>query len=530
MYTPVKTPQGERTGRLRTVTPFKGENYRQYSNLLQPANALLVENYLPDAEGKLPKRKGLSKIFERAGTNPVTLLKRFTSSVIVFGYSTTIASYNEITGVITDIKTNFSVNDGFNGVKYGDYFFVCNGVEKIYRINLALTATEVSGGPICKVLNVLGARLLAGNLSTDSTAVAYPHIDDGSNPPFTDWTVGTLATDGGLVNYRNAGDVNDIATLGDNIVVLSEFGKWAFTIDQSNTNGTITKIDNTVIDRRDLGGQKALMTKKAIFYVNQAGLWQLQSLGQPNIPYSDQEDTVSYILGREYFPNINFDKASIAYDEVNQILYVSCKNNGSPSNNYVIAYNTKTGAFSRIIGWSIGVFFTDIDGTIWGGSSLYTKVYKCFQGYDDDGFQIGTAYYQELSAGDFQTSKAMDKFAIQADISNGTEITITFDTYDYQARFVPNTASFLFSATNVTAQTVGYGVESYGIAGYGSGGVTDPSTTPMFDSYKPGFRNFQRVFVRVTSADYLPHSINMFIADITENKDIRKRNITIINN
>lgn len=524
MYTPLKPIRKETKRRFNSTTPSKGENGRQFSALLKPEQAIRIINYLPDSEGKLFKRRGLSKIWEVAGDVPVTLLKRFTSNVWIFGYGTTIASYNETTKAVTTIKSTFSVNLGFDGVRYGDYFFVCNGVEKIWRIETSLAISEVAASPICSKLAVYQARLFAGNLSTDATAVAYAALDEGANPPFTNWTVGTLATNAGQVNYRNAGPVRDIVSLGTNIIVFADYGKWAFSINQQDIGGAIKKIDQVVMDRTDLGGSAALVTKKGVFYVNEAGVWQLTSIGQPNIPFSEQEFTVSYILGREYFVNLDLTKASLAFDNINDTLLVSCAE-GTVSNNKVIVYNLVNKAFSQIQNWPVRKFYMDNDSSIWAASSVSTKVYKCFVGSTDDGAAIGTQYYQEMNVGDFNNLKTLEKFMVQADLSPSTVLTISFDVFDRNAVFQENVESYNMVARDIGSSLVGYGKAKYG-SPYGSAGSPDDGTIPTYDSYKPMYPNIQRLFVKITSGDKVPHTVNMFMAELDEKSPIRVRNIT----
>ena len=527
MYTPLQYRQPAKVSRFSSVTPTAGENFRQFSSLLKPEFALKISNYLPDGEGKMSKRKGLNKIFEVAGTNPCRILGRFTSTTIIFSYSTTVAYYNETTEVITNIKTNFTANTGFDGVRYGEYFFVCNGVDKIWRIDNAFAIAEVAAAPICKTLTVFGARLVAGNLSTDSSATKYSEIDTGSNPPFTTWSNSATASDGGLVSFRNAGAINEVVTLGDNVVVFADNGKWAYQINQVDSAGTIKKIDQTVIDRTDLGGNAAIVTDAGIFYINEGGLWQLSSLGQSNIAYSDQEFDVTYLLGKDYFDDLDFTGSSLAFDNVNNRVVITCRSSSASTNNYVIVYNVKTKAASRISGWAINNFFTDNDNTMWGSSSSATKVYKCFRNYDDDGSLVGTEYYQELNIGDFNVEKTLQKFMLQCDLSLSTILEITFDTFDREGVFHEAVGGIYYmSVTNATVEGLGYGAAFY-TSSYGSSGGQEDGTLPVYDSYKPFLRNCQRIFVKIQTADTLPHTINLFQAEIKEKSPIRVRNITV---
>lgn len=529
-YAPLPIKQGARVSRFATAMPLKGRNTREFSALLDPQSALSIVNYIPMANGIMMKRKGIEKITEVAGGFPSRILGRFTDDILIFSYNTTVAAYNESTDTITNIKTNFTANDGFNGLKYGEYFFVCNGVDKIWRIDSALAIAEIAASPICKGLAVLGARLIAFNLSTDETAVQYSEIDSGTNPPFTTWSDGTLGTDGGIVNYRNAGAVNDVNFLGDIIVVLAQFGKWAFTIEQIESGGTIKKIDQTIMDRIDVGGKASVMTDKGMFYVNKTGVWLLVSLGQPNIPFSDQEFGISFQLGPEYFGDINFDNASLSYDEVNELLFIACAKGGT-TNNFVICYNAQTKGYSEFDGLNIERFFSDNNGDILASSSIQIKLFKCFKGYDDDGAEIGTEYYQELNVGDFNTDKSLLKFVLQGSLSDDTVLNITFDIFDYFGVLKTFDQAYCMQIASPLGGTeAGYGEISYG-SGYGSAGQPSDfidGISPVYGSYKPGIRSFQRIRVRVTSSDTLPHTLNLFNAEIKEKAFLRNvKNISL---
>lgn len=593
MYTPIGLKAGSTIQRVNSLTPYQGENLRQFSSLLQPSQALKVSNYIPDSEGVLVKRKGYDLLFEVAGTNGITLLDRYTSGVMIFAYNTTLAVFTESSETITNIKTDFTSGGVIKGARYGDYYFVCNGKDKIHRVSqtigydaqtanftagevitggtsgatatvledsdsgtsgtltlgniqgtfvddeavtgseggaadidgtLSYAITEVSASPVCSVLTVVGNRLVAGNLGSDNTAVQYSEVDDGSNPPFTAWSNTTTATAGGLVNYRQAGTVNDVISLGKLIIVFSDFGKWGFAIDQIDSGGTIKKIDQTIFDRKDLGGERALVTDKGVFYVNEAGLWQLVSVGQEDVPYSDQEFKPSYVLGRDYFNEIDFSGSDIVYNDLDETLYIACKN-GSAVNNYVIAHNTETKAFYRVTNWPFNVFLQDSDGEIYAGSSSFNKVFHLFQGYDDNGVPITTEYYQELNVGNLDRAKDLMKFGIQAKMSTDTEFTVSFDIYDYSIRFRSNYKSYCMTISQSDNAGVGYGEVGYG-SGYGSaGGTTNSDPTQNFDTSKKTVRNFQRIFARITETSSTYHEINMFDADIKLKSYIRRRKI-----
>lgn len=525
MYRPLNVTSRPKQTQSVTLFAKKGEDFRDLPQLLNTEFALKIQNYLIETDGQLVKRKGLLKIFEVAGTDPITMLEKFTSDIYIFGYGTTVAAYTFSTDTITTIKSDFSANDGFNGVRYGEFFFVCNGVEKIYRINNVLAETEITAAPICKVLKVIGPRLFAGNLSTDETAVAYSSTDDGTDPPFSTWTVGTDADDPGLVSYRNAGPVNTIESLGGTPIIWGDFGKWAFKIGTLDVGGTLAKTDQTVMSRVDFGGSASIETNLGIFYVNEAGLWQLVSVGQNDIKFSDQEAEVSQLLGDQFFDDLDFSSASMVYDAKKRTLFVTCARN-STTNNFVFAYNTEHKAFTEVTGWNINRFLND-DQTIYGGSSTNGKVYKCFHGSDDDGLPIGTEFYQELNVGALQTRKILKGLYVQGFLSLSTTLNVKFDIYDRTGRLITDKMKFEWTTQYNSNSQDGYGTASYGGSAYG-GDKDFANTVESFDGIRPFIRNFQRLRVRITGQDKLPHIINWLSVETAEKARIRRRKLTKI--
>ena len=105
------------------------------------------------------------------------------------------------------------------------------------------TYTVIADAPKARGVKVIDKRAFAFDLEGDRESIAYSAVDDGSNPPFEDWTVGENVSDAGKATYRNAGVVKDINNLGNNIIGLAENGKWAFRIDQLESAGTIKKIE-----------------------------------------------------------------------------------------------------------------------------------------------------------------------------------------------------------------------------------------------------------------------------------------------
>tara|TARA_R100000656_G_scaffold61465_1_gene47461 strand:+ start:750 stop:2543 length:1794 start_codon:yes stop_codon:yes gene_type:complete len=597
MYQPLSIRGGTNPTQATTFMGAKGVNGRDLPQLLDPSMALTIDNYLVTADGQLAKRKGQLEEFSVAGTDPITMIIEWDADTWIFAYAFKVAAYTLSTDTVTDIKTDFTVNDTFSGQRYGGYFFVSNGNNGIVRISRTIdygtqtanftvgaritgatsgaTATiledsdggatgtltignitgtfqsgeiitdngsptgsatttsvvefvdtVISAAPKAKVLKVIGARLFAGNIEQDEASVAYSGIDDGSNPPFDNWTVAAAADDPGLASYRNAGTVNAIDTVGEFVVVFSEKGKWAFYINTVDSAGTLTKIDVFQMTRIDFGGSRAtISTNQGLFYANEAGLWQLVSVGQQNIKFSDQEALTSVLLGDKFFDNVDLSNAAIEYDAKARNILLSIAKN-SDTNNLILVYNIDTKAFSTISAWNINRFM-NIDQVIYGGSATSTKVDKLFIGTTDNGASIGTNFLQELQLGNLETKQMLLGCYIQGFLSASSDITVRFDIYDITGKPIKDKLRFSWTAQRSENGFDGYGTANWGISSWG-GDVDFANLIESFDGCRPFIRNFQRVRVHITSGDKLQHVINWVSLEAKVKSKIRRRKMTAL--
>jgi hypothetical protein len=499
-----------------------GLNLRDLPQLLSPENALIIKNYLITAEGGLEKRKGIEELLDTATGVAINMLVKWTDDIYVIGYGTTVATYTISTDTIANIKVNFSANTGFQGVRYGAYFFVCNGVDRIWRMDTAaFTLTEIAASPRPKVLKAIDTRLFAGNLTTNTTAVQYSEVDDGTNPPFTAWSSATTATSGGEIFYRNAGDVNVIENLGNVIIVGADDGKWAFTIDTIDSAGTLTKIDNTVMYRLDAGMKASLQTDEGVFYVNSQGLWQLVSVGQSDIAYSDQEALISEKLGDNYFNDAVFDDATLVKDDKTNQLFVSYREDSS-LNNQILVYNTQLKAFATFTGLNINRFMND-EGTMFGSSSTNGKVWEFLTGNDDDGSDIWYEFEQELSVGQLWTRKELLGQYIQGELSPTTAPLVKFSIYDRSGTFIADKLELQWNFGTSGLSAKGYGESSWGDP-FG-GDIDFAGTAENFAGGKYRIKNFQRIRVNISGHDKAAHTVNWLSLLTREKVNIRRRNL-----
>lgn len=565
----------------------KGVNIRDLPQILSPDYAQAISNYIIHTTGQLEKRKGMTELFTTSALPK--LLDMYTDDLIVVSYGTTTAIYRISTDTLTVVKNDWSAGEQF-GLRYGDYFFVCNGIEKIFRISqtlaydaqtanftvgsvltggtsgatatilqdadsgatgtltlgniqgtfadnetitdvaggsatvngtLTFTATELTNSVPVKVMSAISGRIYA-NPTRDETEIIYSEKDDGTNPPFNGvWTVGTGALDPGSVSFRNAGTVRAIVGLGQYIIVFSDFGKWAFYQDIIDSAGTLTKVDNVILNKLDLGGARgAKNTEEGIFYVNEGGLWQMMSLGQQDVPFSEQEQLTTVLLGSEYFEDIDLSNADIVYDTLRRLVLVTCAKDSS-TNNHILVYNLDTKGMSFFGGWNLTNFLS-FQNTIYGASSTDAKILTLFSGNDDDGQPISTLYRQEISGLPLDMRSIVKRLYIQGFLSPSSEITVHIDIYRQDGTVLLDAAQFTWSAQHSNSVYDEWGSAGWGTSSWG-GDEELAGLVECFDGCSPMIRNAQRVGLRLTESSALPHRINWVRMYVEPKVLIRRR-------
>lgn len=511
--------------RSNIVSPMakKGLNLEGLPEMMSLEYAKKIVNYIPYSYG-IGVRKGLKKIGEQVGlTEGFSLFKYFTDNKFIVGYGTTIASYDISTDTFAVIKADFSANSGFGGDRYGEYFFVTNGVDRPYRIDNAFTIAEVTNAPICDDMTFIGPRAVAISLSTDETAVQLSEVDDGSNPPFDTWNTGTDATAGAIVNYRNAGKARCCVSLSGLYVVFCDDGYYAFSVSQLDSAGTLKKVENVQDYVTDFGGARgAVTTPKGVFYFNEGGLHQLLQVGQTDAPYSRQQKVVSVLLNDSYFENVDMSKVDIAYDEEQKLVLMTYAQDSGVENR-VIAYKTseEIEAIFEIDGWNISRF-SRYDQKIYAASSIDGKLFQCFEGWDDDGLSIGVEYAQELPLKSLASSHSLKRFWEKGFLSEDTEVIINFDIYDKEGAPINEIQKFKWTPQRNDNFSDGWGTARWGESSWG--GDYDLSTmVESFNGCNPRIANAQRITVRFTASCLEPHIINWFSAEIEDKSPIRIR-------
>lgn len=196
-YQPLQFKGNAKARATTTLMSPKGMNLKDLPQLLKPDYAQLIVNYLLDGTGNLQKRKGLQNIVNVAGGLSISMAVQYGSDDYIFGYGTTVAAYSKSTQTVTTIKNDFSTNDGFDGEKYGDYFFVCNGVEKIHRISRTISYGTQTG-------NFTVGTLVTGATS-GATASILEDNDSGATGVLTLGNVNGVFQSGEIITDTGSG-------------------------------------------------------------------------------------------------------------------------------------------------------------------------------------------------------------------------------------------------------------------------------------------------------------------------------------
>lgn len=590
-YTPLPSFGSVSIGSSQGTMPLAGTNLRDFSQLLDANNALHIENYWIHGSGRLVKRKGSTQTFDTTESDTISLWKEYVNGLEIVGYGAKIRGYDSATGTFTNIKTDFTAsNGGFSGVRTGDYFFVTNILDGLWRISRTLaydgqtvnfttgkkltggtsgataivledsdsgvtgtltlgsisgtfadneTITDTSGGtaivngavafsitavtaaPKAKYVDFAINRLIVYNLATDPAGWAYSNADTGTNPPFTNWTSASGFNDPGAGYYRNGKEALTFALIGDIHFLGFSKGWHAFTITQTEIGGVSSKYDAPV-QTSDLGIRKALMTDVGLIVCGDFGVKRLVSLGQQNVLYSEQWETLTEQLGPDYFDDVDFDTSDIIFDDKRGYIYVGCAKGGGTTNNYILAIKAdlagtetevKTGATSFFSGLNPYRFMKK-DKELYFTSSIDGMAFNLFDGESDAGVAIYSQYYQELSFGTVTDSFNLDEFKFQSELSPATTLTLTFDTFDENGYFEAIRREYSITTTNSYTGGGGWGGAPWGSSGWGSGGT---ASGLVYDAKEamPKLRNLTRLRVRFESSDTADHVLAIFSARVS---------------
>jgi hypothetical protein len=217
----------------------------------------------------------------------------------------------------------------------------------------------------------------------------------------------------------------------------------------------------------------------------------------------------------------------LIYDANLKCVFVTCAKD-STTNNLVIGCKPELkNAMFTFNNWNINRFARKHDGSIYGVSSVNTKLYKLFEGYEDDGLNIGTEYYQEIALGTLFNSSQLTGLYAGGFLTPADELKIRFDTFDVSGNIDYDKEQYLWTGTESTLAYDEWGLARFGESAFG-GSFPTAGLVESFGGGNPRVNNLQRLRVRITGGSKTKHILNWIAVKTVTKQPIRRRNITRI--
>jgi len=356
-----------------------------------------------------------------------------------------------------------------------------------------------SDDPRAICMTIIGTRMYCGGADG---RVQYSTTNGDTYTPYS-FNSATTVSSGGLLVNSKLGDINTVQPLGDAIICGGNNGKFAFKIETFDSGGVISKKDVILLDAIDHGMKASIQTHDGLFYINDQGLWQMTSVGEPGVKYSEQEQLISKILGEDYFDGVSLSNVSMIMDDVNHRLYVTYQSSGGSNNDTILVYDLEHNAYTTFDDWEITSLINDNE-TIYAGSATHSKIFKLFDGDDDNGNNITTSYEQELSIGPLNNRKSLNGQYVQGRLSATSNINVDFDIYNVDSEKEIDKLKLDWTRRDTTTP-----------------GLLDDSA-----GRRSKIANLKRVILHINESSKVPHQINWVSLDITDKGPIRNRQLT----
>lgn len=196
----INYPTAKANRNLSNFGATGGQNERDLAQRIGDDQVVLCQNYFPKGDGVMEAREGLKLI--DAVDGKYSMESNLTSDIIVRAYddgANSILETYTISTKTTSVKNTFSTRNDVCGIRYGDYFYACDGSSRIgffhktgkfirYQdqgtygtltggtgVNTTISAwTSISSGTFHVVVNGVGY-----DVSCDFTATPIPvDMDD----------------------------------------------------------------------------------------------------------------------------------------------------------------------------------------------------------------------------------------------------------------------------------------------------------------------------------------------------------------
>lgn len=444
------------------------------------------------------------------GTGNFTAGKKITD-----GTTGATAIIDNVSGTTANGTLTLSLVDGTFG-DGNDLTDNNTGVAKVDG-DITHTSTEINDSPTSKIIEVLDTgtelrtQLFTGQTFSDESEIIVSEVDDGSFPPYENWTQGTNLDQGFKTLNRTKGKVRTINSLGQQIVVGQQKGRNGFTL--STDSSGLVRVLNKSFNNRQSGLYKAMETDIGLVCINKSGAFiipvEIQGRETSNSTISITQDK----LEDEFFDDVNLDNVDIIEDTKRDLIYFTMAKD-SQKNNLILAYNKKTGSLVQYL-MNINRF-TKIDDVIYGFSSIDGRIFEMFIGSDDDGQPIPTDYQQELQLGDLSGRHDLSNFIIQALIVEGSTHFLDINIKDNQDVLQESVSKRKLVGEIPESVMASWGTAGYGISSWTTGLKGSKNNSKTYQDPDLAVKDFYRVSVRLTSNDKYPAEYNFFQATIID--------------
>lgn len=177
--------------------------------------AVLPVNVNLEEPARIEERTGRLEKLD-TGTDPIVIDEKFTNTLRIVGYGTTLSFWNLNTNTEHNIKTDFSANLK-EGVREGEAFYTCNGREgdKIYKTTLPTlgyntqTVNFTVGQVVTDSVTGATATIIADSDSGATGTLTLDNINGTFGANIITDPLGGSATSDGAVDFTNTSELSN---------------------------------------------------------------------------------------------------------------------------------------------------------------------------------------------------------------------------------------------------------------------------------------------------------------------------------
>lgn len=417
-----QTPQSQGLGKPFPVpAPHNGLNSRENYTVLQPTEARVLENWLPD-EGSCNVRPGRTPHQTITGATSVPTLTNWKGATGTELIAAANGEIYDVTGTPAALSAAFYTNNRWSTENFNGWLFGLNGTDTPWRYDggSAVAATGFTGPTLTTLDTIKQIRNRLWMTQTNSADVRYGPIG-GVTGALTTFQLSQIASGGKCVGLgswsRDSGDGADDFT----VFVMSTGQVIVYQGDPATSFALVGKFSAPVLVEKDatlkVGGELVLVTVSG------------------PIPLT------AVIAGVAFSPDALKDWGKVAptwqadYQRYkanagwrshffNGIAYFNFPTGTSTTRQYV--YNTRIPAWTNYTNMPVAQF-ADYAGDLYFGSYSDGKVYRHATGADD-GAQIVTLARQGATyplGG--QRSAAYNSFRPNIDADGPTQVQFALD-------------------------------------------------------------------------------------------------------